>query len=200
MRSPDLAGPQQSKLAAALECPPGSRWICVLLGLILVAGGVFVFATLATATIAAAMFFASALVIVGAFQIVHAVYARRRGTVAFSLMLGFLYIGSGLALMTDPLATSLALTTVIAVLFLASGVTRLAVAFRQWSHFGWILAASGIMGVACAGVLFVGFPWSALAAPGLLLSADLIFHGCWWIVVGLAVRHQGTAPIRVAAT
>jgi uncharacterized membrane protein HdeD (DUF308 family) len=174
-----------------------------LLGFVLVAGGLLVVATLATATIAtiaAAMFFASALVIVGAFQIVHSVYTRSWSTFAVSLMLGFLYIGAGLVLMTDPLATSLVLTAAIAVLFLVSGITRLAVAFRQWGDFGWILAASGIMGVSFAGVIVVGFPSSALAAPGLLLGADLIAHGCWWIVVGLVVRHPATAPGRLAAT
>ena len=103
-------------------------------------------------------------------------------------------------LIADPLATSFALTIVIAVSFLVSGVVRLWIAFRQWSDYGLILAASGIVAVVFAGVLIVDFPWSALVVPGLLIGIDLIFHGTWWLVVGLTVRRPGGAPRGLPAT
>lgn len=192
--------PQTVPPAIGLECPAGRWWICVLLGLILFAGGVFVLWNVVAATIVTAIFFAAALVIVGAFQIVHAFYARGWGGFAISLIIGLLYIAAGMVLITDPLATSLALTMIIALLFLVSGVTRLWIAFRQWSDYGLILAASGIVGVVFAGVLMLGFPWSALVVPGLLIGIDLIFHGSWWLVVGLMVRHPGHEPHGLAAT
>jgi len=200
MTSPDSAVPPQTTPTVALECASGRRWICLLLGLVLFVGGIFVLWTMAFATIVAAMFFASALVIVGAFQIVHALYCRSWGALAMSVTIGLLYICAGLMLMTDPLATSSALTMVIAVLFLLSGIVRLSLAFRQWNGYGWILAASGMMGVVFAGVLYLGFPWSTLVVPGLLMGADLMFYGCWWIVIALVPRQPRTASRGWAAT
>ena len=66
-----------------------------------------------------------------------------------------------------------------------------------------ILADIGVLAWVCVWAWVGRFVHDAtmeLAAPGLLLSADLIFHGCWWIVAGLVLRHQGTAPSRLAAT
>lgn len=201
MTSTDSAhSPQTVPPVVALECPAGRWWICVLLGLVLFAGGVFVLWNVVAATIVTAIFFAAALVVVGLFQIVHAFYARGWGGFAVSLIVGLIYVAAGLVLMTDPLATSLALTIVIAVLFLISGIMRLWIAFKQWNDYGLILAASGIMGVVFAGVLMLGFPWSALVVPGLLVGVDLIFHGCWWLVVGFKVRHPRGEPHGLAAT
>lgn len=192
--------PQNALPAIVLGCRPGRWWICVLLGLIQFAGGVFVLWNVVAATIVTAIFFAAALVIVGAFQIVHAFYARGWGGFAVSLTIAFLYIAAGMVLITDPLATSFALTIVIAEAFLVSGVMRLWIAFLQWSDYGLILAASGIMGVVFAGVLMLGFPWSVLVVPGLLIGIDLIFHGTWWLVAGLTVRRPGDASHGLPAT
>ncbi len=202
MSSTDSTRPPQSlpPATAVLECPAGRSWICVLLGLILFAGGMFVLWNVVAATIITSIFFAAALVIVGLFQIVHACYARSWGALAVSLIVGLLYIAAGMVLMTDPLATSFALTLAIAALFLVSGIMRLSIAFRQWSDYGLILAASGITGVVFAGVLMLGFPWSVLVVPGLLIGIDLIFHGAWWLVVGLTVRHPGGEPHGLTAT
>jgi len=200
MTGTDSARSPHSDASAALECPAGRWWICLLLGLILFAGGMFVLWNVVATTIVTAIFFAATLVIVGLFQVVHAFYARGWEGLLVSLAAGLLYIAAGLALMTDPLATSLALTGVIAAVFLVSGIMRLWLAFRRWSDYGWVLAASGIMGVVFAGVVFLGFPWSVLVVPGLLIGVDLILHGFWWILVAVVVRHPGPVAHGLTAT
>ena len=91
-------------------------------------------------------------------------------------------------LAVNPLATSLGLTLAIAALFLAGGALRLWLAARHWHDHGWLLTVSGLLSLALGVVLILGFPWSGLVVPGILLGVDLIFQGSWWLTVGLWVR------------
>ncbi len=188
--------PTQSA-AGALRCPTGRWWLCALLGLVLLAGGVFVLWNAIAASLVAALFFAAALAVGGVFQIVHAFSARGWGSLALSLILGILLVGCGVLLATDPLATSLGLTLAIAALFLVGGVLRLWLAARHWQDHGWILTVSGLLSLALGVVLILGFPWSGLVVPGILLGVDLIFQGSWWLTVGLWVRrpHEGAGTL-----
>jgi uncharacterized membrane protein HdeD (DUF308 family) len=175
-------------VVAVPQCPAGRWWLCALLGLILLAGGVFVFWNAVAASIVAALFFAAALAVGGIVQIVHAFFTRGWGSFGLSLIIGLLLVGAGLLLASEPLATSLGLTLGIAALLLISGGLRLWLAMCHWHEHGWILTVSGLLGVALGVVLILGFPWSGLVVPGVLLGVDLIFHGAWWLALGLFVR------------
>ncbi len=158
----------------------------------MLAGGVFVLWNVVAASLVTALFFAAALVVVGLFQIVHAFSARGWSSLVLSLIVGILFVGAGFMLAADPLATSLGLTLAIAALFLAGGALRLWIAARHWHDHGWILTISGLFGIALGVVLILGFPWSGLVVPGILLGVDLIFQGAWWLTVGLWVRRPHT--------
>ncbi len=179
--------------AATLHCPTGRWWLCSLLGLILLAGGVFVLWNAVAASLVAALFFAAALAVAGIFQIIHAFSARGWGSLALSLIIGLLLVGAGLLLATDPLATSLGLTLAVAAVFLIGGALRMWLAARHWRDHGWLLTVSGLLSLALGVVLILGFPWSGLVVPGMILGVDLIFQGAWWLTVGLWVRrpHEG---------
>ncbi len=183
--------------AAVLHCPTGRWWLCALLGLVMLAGGVFLLWNVVAASLVTALFFAAALFVGGIIQIVHAFAARGWGSFALSLIIGLLLVGAGLLLATDPLATSLGLTLAIAALFLAGGALRLWLAARHWRDHGWLLTISGLLSLALGVVLILGFPWSGLVVPGILLGVDLIFQGSWWLTVGLWVRrpHRGTGTL-----
>jgi uncharacterized membrane protein HdeD (DUF308 family) len=180
--------------APALFCPAGRWWLCALLGAVLLAGGVFVLWNVVAASLVTALFFAAALFVGGVFQIIHAFSARGWGSFTLSLLIGLLLMAAGLVLATDPLATSLGLTLALAALFLAGGALRLWLAARHWQDHGWLLTASGLLSLALGVVLILGFPWSGLVVPGILLGVDLIFQGSWWLTIGLWVRrpHPGS--------
>jgi uncharacterized membrane protein HdeD (DUF308 family) len=179
--------------AAVLECPAGRWWVCALLGIVLFALGVFVVFNAVAASLVSAIFFGAAMLVGGIFQMVHAFSARGWGSIAVSFLVGLLFaIGGGL-LMLNPLATSLGLTLAFAAMLIASGVMRLVLAYRHWRDYGWLLVASGLLGLATGAVLLAGFPWSGLVVPGLLLGFDLMMHGVWWLVVGAFVRRPRDA-------
>lgn len=171
-----------------LECPAGRWWLCALLGVALTAAGIFVLFDVVLASVVSAIFFASAMIVVGIFQVLHAFSARGWGSLAWSLVVGVLITLAGVLMLMNPLATSLGLTLGLAALFLASGVLRLVLAYRHWNDYGWLLLLSGLLGVAFGVVIMIGYPWSGLVIPGLLLGFDLIMHGSWWMALGFFVR------------
>jgi uncharacterized membrane protein HdeD (DUF308 family) len=187
-------GPQ-TDLALIPECPTGRWWLCALLGVVMLAGGVFVLFNVVAASLVAALFFAAALIVGGGFQIAHSFAARGWKSVTLSLVVGILFVAGGVLLATNPLATSLGLTLGIAAMMFASGVVRLVLAFRHWNDYGWLLLASGLLGIALGVVLILGFPWSGLVVPGMLLGIDLLFQGTWWLMLGFFVRRprEGSA-------
>src|SRR3954470_7455501 len=111
------------------ECPTGRWWVCALLGAVMIAGGIFVLFNVVVASLAAALFFAAAMMVSGAFQIAHSFAARGWRSVTLSLVVGILFLAGGVLMATNPLATSLGLTLAIAVMVFASGVVRLVLAF-----------------------------------------------------------------------
>lgn len=170
------------------ECPTGRWWVCALLGVVFIAGGMFMLWNLVAATFAAAIFFAAALVVSGGFQIGHALASPGWRSRLWSVAIGALFVLGGVLLLTDPLATSLGLTLAIAALFLVTGVLRIILAFRHWRDFGWLLLISGLFGIALGVALILWFPWTGLFVPGMLLGIDFIIHGVWWLVLGFFVR------------
>jgi uncharacterized membrane protein HdeD (DUF308 family) len=171
-----------------LECPAGRWWVCALLGAVLVAIGVFIFFNVVAASIVSAIFFAAALIVGGAFQVGHGFFAEGWTSKALSIVVGLLFVLGGALLMTNPLATSLGLTLGIATILIASGIVRLVLAYRHWGDYGWVLLASGLLGIITGAVFIFGFPWSGLIVPGMLLGIDFIFHGAWWLTLGFVVR------------
>jgi uncharacterized membrane protein HdeD (DUF308 family) len=167
-----------------------------LLGLVLLAGGIFVFFNVVLASVVSAIFFGAVVTVTGGFQIVHAFSSRGWGGFFLSLVIGVLFLLGGLLLMYNPLATSFGLTLGFAALLIAGGVVRIVLAFRHWDDLGWLLISSALLGIATGVVVLLGFPWAGLVVPGLLVGIDLILHGFWWLALGLWIRrpHQPNAP------
>lgn len=174
--------------ASMFECPAGRWWVCALLGVILLAGGIFVLWNAVAASIVTAIFFAAAMIATGVFQIVHGFAARGWGSLILSVLVGVLFAIGGVLLLGNPLATSLGITLAIAAMLIVSGVLRLWMAVRHWGDFGWILLASGLFAIALGAILIQGFPVTGLVVPGVLLGVDMIIHGVWWLVLGFFVR------------
>jgi uncharacterized membrane protein HdeD (DUF308 family) len=163
-------------------------WAYGVLGVVLVAAGLFVLGHLMTASIASAIFFGAALVVGGVFEIGHAFWTKGWGGFLFNLAVGILYVFAGAVLLYDPVAATLLLTLVFAAALIASGIFRVILAFRYWSRLGWVLLLSGLIGIAAGAVILSGWPVSGLWVFGLCLGIDLLFYGIWWIAYSLTVR------------
>ena len=91
---------------------------------------------------------------------------------------GVLGVLIGIELLQDPLQGILTLTMVIAILFMATGIVRVVVAFglRRTVAFVPILL-SGLLSIILAIMIFTSYPQSATYILGILLAVELISNG-----------------------
>lgn len=90
----------------------------------------------------------------------------------------------GMSLLAEPLRGILALTFTVAILFLASGIAKMSLAWRMRQHrYFWPVLISGVLSILFALLIFFNFPWSAVTVLGLLLGIDLVSWGISLIAI-----------------
>ncbi len=106
-----------------------------------------------------------------------------------SIMISLVYLAVGALLLAYPLRGVITLTFLLALFFLATGIFKVVQSFemRPANWWGWALA-SGILSLVLGVLLFLGMPWTALWAVGLIVGIDLLFTGWSMIMVSLAIR------------
>jgi uncharacterized membrane protein HdeD (DUF308 family) len=152
--------------AFAVLIPNVASWgMTVLIGWILVIGAAFLFAWSFTAP--------------GALSVIT--------RIAWSI----LTLAAGLFLLINPDKGAKALTLILIIYFLASGVIRLGAAFAQRGiqGAGW-LGLSGALSLIIGLIFLVDYPQSADWAIGLLVGIDLIFGGWTLILLSNEAKHE----------
>lgn len=162
-----------------LPTPP--LWVCVLLGIVMIVAGFLVLGDVVLFTVISAIFIGWTAIVAGAFEIVHAFWTKGWGGFVWQLLLGAIYLGVGIVLLSQPVTGALILTYVLGLLLLISGVVRVLVGIGHWQQSGWVMVASGVFGVLAGLVILTGFPKTGLWVLGLLLGIDLLSHGIGWL-------------------
>ena len=166
--------------ADSLSAPP--LWICILLGLVMIAAGFLVLGDVMLVTVISTIFIGWVSIAAGAFEVVHAFWTKGWGGFVWQVLLGILYIAFGAVLVSQPVASALILTYVLGLLLLISGIVRILLGFGHWREAGWIMLLSGLFGVLAGLVILTRFPMTGLWVLGFLLGVDLISHGIAWLV------------------
>lgn len=169
--------------AGASETP---TWLRILLGIVLIIAGVVVLGNIVWFSAVGAIIIGIAAIVGGAFEIIHAFWTKGWGGFIWQIILGILYIIAGIFILSNPIEGVLALTWVIAVVFIAGGLVRLFVGFQTWSAGGWLLVLSGVFGIIAGIYILATLPISGLWVIGLLLGIDLIFGGVGWLMYASA--------------
>jgi uncharacterized membrane protein HdeD (DUF308 family) len=105
-------------------------WFSVL-GVVLIVLGIAALAASALTTLISVLLLGWLLVIGGVVQALHAFWARRWGGIFAHLVAGVLSLVVGLLFLTRPTLAELALTLLVAVLFLVGGLFRLTVTLLE---------------------------------------------------------------------
>lgn len=183
-------------------------WFIGVGSLLLVLGivGLFMVVTL---TIASTLWYGILLVAAGIAEIVEALAKPADTEVwrsrAVRFLAGVLYLVGGLWAVYRPLEASLALTLVLGLTLIASGVARAIWAIvheTQLSRATVILFA--LLSVLLGAAIIAQWPYSGLWAIGLFVSCDLIAAGLSWAWIGLfgkpPVTSASPAPALGSAT
>lgn len=166
-------------------------WMAVL-AVICIVGGFMALLNPFGATILAVVLAGWVFLIQGVVQVIHAFRVRDWPGFLWSLGLGVLSLLVGFVLVADPLAGSVSLTLLVAVLFLITGVakTMFALSLRPAGGWVWVLV-SGLVSMALGVMILAGLPATAATILGLLLGIELVSNGVLFLFVAMGLRKLG---------
>jgi uncharacterized membrane protein HdeD (DUF308 family) len=134
-------------------------------------------------------FFGILLAVGGGFQLVDAFKCRGwKGTV-INVLIGLIYLSTGLIIAIDPLRAAVVLTFLIGGVVIVVGALRIGVALQHKGTPGWTWALfGGVISILLGVLVLGGWPVSGTWVIGLVIAVELIVNGWTYILVGLAAR------------
>ena len=166
----------------------GANWFLAL-GILFLLAGLFALAMPMVSTLAIAIVISASLIVSGIGQIIHAFMTRTWSGFFIQLLMGVIVLVGGAALYFFPLAGVLALTLMVAAIFVAKGIAQIGLGFqvRPYDGWGWIVAA-GAVSLLVGLMIFANFPFSGISTLGILAGISLAFTGWSYIAIALAAR------------
>lgn len=106
-----------------------------------------------------------------------------------SLISGIISIVAGVLLLVYPLTGVLTLTVLLTAFFFLEGVFKIAfsISYREYLNWGWLLL-SGVLALVMAGIIWSGWPGTALWVLGLLVGINMIFFGASLLSLAFSAR------------
>ncbi len=131
-------------------------------------------------------------VLAGGAALAGAFSLRGSGPFFGALLLALFTMGAGLVLLFNPAAGLIALTLVIAVIFLLEGASHLSLAFQMRPAEGWLwMLFSGGVSIAAGLIIAAGLPSASLVVLGLLVGVNFISTGIGMVMVAETIRKAG---------
>lgn len=160
------------------EKKPSPVWFTIA-GILTILVGIasIAFAEYASAFIA--QFIGAFCLVSGLFLFFSAIFAKTRNHRVLDLFSAALRIIVGVMLLSNLFAAVLALTLLLACIFLAEGLVGIFYAFRlRGKNPAWVwILLNGIVALVLGGLLFAQFPSDAAWAIGLLFGINAVFLG-----------------------
>ncbi len=183
----------ESELQPLKNNLPDSWGGLMALGFLMVVLGAIGLGMSFTFTITTVLLFGFFMLLSGITQLVHAVIGesvKEWKSKTMYAVTGALYVLGGLISIFNPVAASVALTILLAGMFLAIGVFRVREALnaqKQDAPWGALMFA-GVTSLVFSAVIVIGMPWTALWVLGLLVAIELAMNGALLIGVALEKR------------
>lgn len=152
------------------------------LGLALTLVGIAAIVFPVVSTLAAALFAGWMLLLAGIFLFVGSFTIHGTGPFFGALLISLLMAAAGVFLLFNPLAGAVALTLILAVVFLIQGAFELTLAFEMRPHRAWIwMLLSGLASAMLGLIIALGLPGISLIALGILLGINFLTTGLGYI-------------------
>ncbi len=166
------------------------QWWCFLaLGITMVVLGTAAIAAPCVSSLVGIKLLGILLLGGGIIQVVSAFWMGQWSGFFLCLLTGLLYLVVGVMIVENPLGGLVALTLLLAAIFIVSGIAKIVVSLQgRFAHWGWALV-SGIVTLLLGLIL-----WSRLKEGdglwfiGLMIGIELLFNGWTWVMLGLSVR------------
>ena len=167
----------------------GRNWLWfVLLGVALAVVGFIAVCAPWIASLATAVAIGALLLVGGVAEIIGSFWSRGWSGFFLHLLSGVLSFVVGILFLGAPVDALLALTLLLACLFMVGGVFKILAALSyRFEGWGWPLV-SGVIDLVLGVLIWLEWPASALWVLGLFLGISFVFRGFNWIGLGLTLR------------
>ena len=181
--------PTANEIAAVNAVVAEKRGWFISVGIVLVVLGIIAMGSPIFTTIAAKVLLGWLILFAGIAQVIRAFLSRNWKGFWGNIIVGLLYVIVGAWLAFYPLAGIIALTVLIAILFIAEGIFQIGIAFQVRPVGGWIwVGVSGVVAIVVGGLIFLGLPSSAKWAIGLLVGINLLMTGWSYLMLSFFAR------------
>ncbi len=160
------------------------------LGIVLVVFGTIALGCTLTMTELSVAVFGWLMVFAGATQTVHAFWKERGwGGFFIDALMGILYLVVGFMVVSNPMATAVTLTLLIAMFLMFEGLFRIFTAISiRYPNWGWLLL-SGVVSLVLGLMIWRQWPLSGLWVIGLFVGIQMILNGWSLVMLSLAVKN-----------
>ncbi len=171
-------------------------WAFLVLGILLILGGGACISYPFVTSIGVMVFLGAALMVAGVAIIILAFWTGKWSAFMLQILIGMVYIVSGLLIADAPVASVAIFTLMLAGFFIVAGLFRIVFAlterFPQW---GWVLV-NGIATLLVGLIIFKSFRQFAEVGStqvfwiiGLLVGIEMIFYGWTWVMLAFAIKN-----------
>ena len=159
------------------------------LSVLMIVAGVLAIASPLAAGIAVNVLVAWLLVFSGCVHLVFAWHARSGGGLLWELLVGIVYIFTGVYLLMHPLAGLMSLTLALAIYLFVEAILEFLLGFklRPLPGSGWLLF-DGIITLILAVMIWRTWPSSTAWVIGTLVGISMLFSGTSRLMLSLAAR------------
>ena len=155
-----------------------NKFLWIVMAVLSILGGFYALANPVLASGFATILVACVFLAMGIMQVIAGFRVEGTGAKLWSVLLGVLAIYLGVTMIGHPLRGMIALTTMVAVLLLVGGISKIILAFSlEDRRFFWLVLLSGAASTAVGVIIFANWPVSAVSALGILLGVQLISDG-----------------------
>src|SRR5580698_1318539 len=166
----------------------------IALSVLLILFGLFALLIPFVSGIGITLIFAWAMIISGITHFVFAFKTHTTGGVLWELLVGAIYLFTGVYLLLHPLDALIALTLILAVYLFFEGIVETILSFQLRPRHGsnWLLI-DGIITLILAVMIWRSWPASTVWVIGTLVGISMIFSGFSRLMLSLAAKRALTS-------
>ena len=168
--------------------PKAVNW-SIALSILLIMAGLFAILIPAFSGIGVTIIFAWAMIFSGITHLIFAFKTHTTGGVIWELLVGAIYLFTGVYLLLHPLDALIVLTLILAVYLVFEGIVEIIQSFQLRPRHGasWLLF-DGIITLILAIMIWRSWPASTVWVIGTLVGISMIFSGFSRLMLSLAAK------------
>ncbi len=182
MASPSHTPPAETLLARM-------RKIWLWTGIVMIALGIGALLMPVLSSLIIGILIGWLMFISGIIAVASAFSFRGTGLFAWQLIGGLVPLVAGALLLVFPAQGLIALTVLVGIVFLLTGIAQSSFAFwvRPSPNWGWILA-SAVISIALGGFVLMALPEASAVLLGVLFGIDFVSTGVSMVLIAIAAR------------